>query len=111
MVNDLNVRGLIQDHRPYIARNRESSSALVSLEWTLSDLGRHFLSFILSPQAFEGESERDTSQWSKPWIKGPLRIESAVHSRETLLYRPICLNCNLQRKRPKIKQIGRYQSV
>src|ERR1039458_3634780 len=33
------------------------------------------------------------------------------YSRETVKYRPICLRCGFQRKRPRIKQIGRYLSV
>src|ERR1022692_3217717 len=31
--------------------------------------------------------------------------------RETVKYRPICLRRGFQRKRPRIKQIGRYLSV
>lgn len=46
VVNDLSTRGLLVDHRPYIARNRESSSPLASLSWTLSELARQFLAFI-----------------------------------------------------------------
>ena len=33
------------------------------------------------------------------------------HSRIELLCRPICLGGMSERKRPKIKQIGRYQAV
>jgi hypothetical protein len=46
VINDLNARGLLVDHRPYIARNRESSSPLASLSWTLSELATQFLAFI-----------------------------------------------------------------
>lgn len=49
VVIDLSTRGLLIDHRPYIARNRESSSPLASLEWTLSEIGRQFLAFIGAP--------------------------------------------------------------
>ncbi len=60
VVNDLNGRGLVQDHRPYVARDRESANALVSLGWTLSDLGRQFLAFILSPEPIERKSAIDS---------------------------------------------------
>jgi len=46
VVNDLNTRGLLIDHRPYIARNRESSAPLVTRQWDLSALGRQFVAFI-----------------------------------------------------------------
>jgi hypothetical protein len=62
VVHDLDIRGLIQDHRPYVARNRESSNALVSLAWTVSELGRQFLTFILSPAQLERKSESDTNR-------------------------------------------------
>ncbi|HKI00093.1 MAG TPA: hypothetical protein VJ999_13380 [Candidatus Sulfotelmatobacter sp.] len=48
-VMDLNNRGLIKDSRPLAARGRESDTALVSYEWSLSDLGRGFLAFISKP--------------------------------------------------------------
>ena len=39
------------------------------------------------------------------------RSVSRDSSRETVKYRPICFRRGFQRKRPRIKQIGRYLSV
>lgn len=49
VVHDLDDRGLIQDTRPYIARNRDSSEALVYHQWSVTNLGKQFLAFITSP--------------------------------------------------------------
>lgn len=46
MVLDLNARGLLEDHRPIAARNRESLSPEVNGAWTVSTLGNKFLQFI-----------------------------------------------------------------
>jgi hypothetical protein len=46
IVLDLNSRGLLEDPRPYAARMRESQEGLVTANWTLSSLGREFLSFV-----------------------------------------------------------------
>jgi len=46
VVLDLNSRGLLEDPRPFAARMRESPEGFVSAGWTLSPLGRQFLSFI-----------------------------------------------------------------
>jgi hypothetical protein len=46
MVLDLNARGLLEDHRPIAARNRESLSPEVNGAWTISALGKRFLQFI-----------------------------------------------------------------
>src|SRR5271157_2904116 len=43
VVLELNARGLVEDPRPFAARNRESDQPLVSHSWTLSPLGRQFL--------------------------------------------------------------------
>jgi hypothetical protein len=43
---DLNSRGFLDDPRPYAARMRESQEGLVTAGWTLSPLGREFLSFV-----------------------------------------------------------------
>jgi hypothetical protein len=48
-VMDLNNRGLIKDSRPLAARGRDSDTALVLYEWSLSDLGRGFLTFVSRP--------------------------------------------------------------
>jgi hypothetical protein len=48
MVLDLHTRGLLDDHRPVVARNRESSYAEVNGAWTISMLGNKFLQFISS---------------------------------------------------------------
>ena len=54
VVNDLNDRGLLQDPRPHVARNRESRNALVSEAWTVSPLGCKFLTFVLTSAPLEG---------------------------------------------------------
>jgi hypothetical protein len=46
MVLDLNARGLLEDHRPFVARNRESSNPEVNGAWAVSTLGNKFLQFI-----------------------------------------------------------------
>jgi hypothetical protein len=43
---DLLNRGLIADTRPYAARGRDSSDALVVNHWDVSSLGKKFLDFI-----------------------------------------------------------------
>jgi len=48
MVLDLNARGLLDDHRPIVARYRESLSPEVNGAWTISALGKKFLQFISS---------------------------------------------------------------
>jgi len=50
MVLDLNNRGLLSDPRPYAARNREPIDSLVLQGWTLTALGKEFLSFIAAPE-------------------------------------------------------------
>jgi hypothetical protein len=50
MVLDLNDRGLLIDPRPYVARTRESIDSLTIQGWTLSPLGKEFLSFIAPPR-------------------------------------------------------------
>jgi len=50
MVIDLNDRGMLVDPRPYVARTRESPESLTLLGWTLSPLGKEFLSFIAPPE-------------------------------------------------------------
>jgi hypothetical protein len=46
MVLDLHARGLLDDHRPVAARNRESFNPEVNGAWTISALGNKFLQFI-----------------------------------------------------------------
>lgn len=48
-VLDLNRRGLVRDPRPYVAQNRPSSFALVTLSWELTSIGSRFLRFIARP--------------------------------------------------------------
>lgn len=50
MVLDLNDRGLLIDPRPYAARTRESNDSLTTQGWTLSALGKEFMSFIAYPE-------------------------------------------------------------
>jgi hypothetical protein len=50
MVLDLNDRGLLIDPRPYVARTRESNDSLTIQGWTLSALGKEFMSFIAYPE-------------------------------------------------------------
>jgi hypothetical protein len=50
MVIDLNDRGLLNDPRPYVTRNRESTDSLTLKPWTLSPLGDDFLLFIALPE-------------------------------------------------------------
>jgi hypothetical protein len=49
VVRDLNYRGLINDTRPYAARNRDDSESLVYYQWDVTTLGKQFLEFITSP--------------------------------------------------------------
>jgi hypothetical protein len=51
VVRDLNDRGLIDDTRPYVARNRDAPESLVYYQWDLTNLGKQFLAFIKSPEA------------------------------------------------------------
>jgi hypothetical protein len=48
MVNELARNGLIEDHRPYAARGRDSGESLLISDWTLSKLGSQFIEFISS---------------------------------------------------------------
>jgi hypothetical protein len=48
MVNELARDGLIEDHRPYAARGRDSGDSLLISDWTLSKLGAQFIEFISS---------------------------------------------------------------
>jgi hypothetical protein len=50
VVRDLNDRGLINDTRPYVARNRDASESLVCYQWDVTNLGKQFLEFITSPE-------------------------------------------------------------
>lgn len=53
-VRDLELRGLINDTRPYIARNRDVSGLLAEQPWHLSTLGKQFLAFIKAPPEENG---------------------------------------------------------
>jgi hypothetical protein len=46
IVIELASRGLVGDPRPYVARSRDSSEALVTLDWKLTKLGHEFVDFI-----------------------------------------------------------------
>jgi hypothetical protein len=46
VINEMAGRGLIEDHRPYAARGRDSGESLIIYEWTLSTLGKQFMEFI-----------------------------------------------------------------
>ncbi len=48
MVNELARDGLLEDHRPYAARGRDSGESLLISDWTLSKLGSQFIEFISS---------------------------------------------------------------
>ena len=48
MVNELARDGLLEDHRPYAARGRDSGESLLIADWTLSKLGSQFIEFISS---------------------------------------------------------------
>ena len=50
MVIELASRGLLNDPRPYVARNRESENSLIMYEWSLTPLGKEFLSFVATPE-------------------------------------------------------------
>jgi len=50
-VRDLHDSGLLDDTRPYIARNRDMPDALVCYNWEVTTLGKHFLEFIRAPHA------------------------------------------------------------
>jgi hypothetical protein len=54
VVRDLNDRGLINDTRPYAARNRDDPESLVFHRWDVTNLGKQFLAFIKSPEAEKG---------------------------------------------------------
>jgi hypothetical protein len=49
MIIELASRGLLNDPRPYVARGRDSEDSLIRQEWTLTLLGKEFLSFIECP--------------------------------------------------------------
>jgi hypothetical protein len=51
VMRDLNDRGLINDTRPYAARNRDDHERLVTYQWDVTNLGKQFLEFITSPEA------------------------------------------------------------
>lgn len=46
IVNELARYGLIEDHRPYAARGRDSGESLLFSDWALSKLGSQFIEFI-----------------------------------------------------------------
>jgi len=46
MIIELASRGLLNDPRPYVARGRDSEDSLIRQEWTLTLLGKEFLSFM-----------------------------------------------------------------
>ena len=46
IVNELARHGLIEDHRPYAARGRDSGESLLISDWTVSKLGCQFIDFI-----------------------------------------------------------------
>jgi hypothetical protein len=48
IVNELARNGLIEDHRPYAARGRDSGDSLLISDWTVSQLGSQFIAFISS---------------------------------------------------------------
>lgn len=48
MVNELARGGLIEDPRPYAARGRDGGEPLVTVGWTVSNLGAQFIGFISS---------------------------------------------------------------
>jgi hypothetical protein len=50
MIIELTSRGLLNDPRPYVARNRDSGESLSIQEWTLTALGKEFLSFVATPE-------------------------------------------------------------
>jgi len=51
VVRDLNDRGLINDTRPYAARNRDDSESLIYHQWDVTNLGNQFLAFVKLPEA------------------------------------------------------------
>jgi hypothetical protein len=51
VVRDLNDRGLINDTRPYAARNRDDSESLIYYQWDVTNLGNQFLAFVKLPEA------------------------------------------------------------
>jgi hypothetical protein len=51
IVNELARNGLIEDHRPYAARGRDSGDSLFISDWTVSQLGSQFIAFISSRPA------------------------------------------------------------
>ncbi len=53
MIIELASRGLLNDSRPYVARNRESEDSLTVQEWTLTPLGKEFLSFVATPESLK----------------------------------------------------------
>jgi hypothetical protein len=59
VVNDLDTRGLLVDPRLYIARNRESSSPLVTLDSQLSRLGEQFLAFVAEPEMLRSADQAE----------------------------------------------------
>jgi len=46
LIIELASRGLLNDPRPYVARGRDSEDSLIRQEWTLTLLGKEFLSFM-----------------------------------------------------------------
>jgi hypothetical protein len=57
MVEELARNGLLEDHRPYAARGRDTGESLLTFAWTVSPLGAQFLEFI-SPRAGQKISQR-----------------------------------------------------
>jgi hypothetical protein len=57
VVLELNARGLLEDPRPFIARNREGYHALVVDGWELSSLGAEFLKFITERPSGDAASD------------------------------------------------------
>jgi hypothetical protein len=50
MILEMASRGLLKDPRPYVARNRESEESLAKQDWSLTPLGKEFLSFVAIPE-------------------------------------------------------------
>jgi len=50
VICDLRDRGLLQDTRPYAARNRDDSESLVYYDWEVTTIGKQFLDFIGAPK-------------------------------------------------------------
>jgi hypothetical protein len=55
MVEELARNGLLEDHRPYAVRGRDTGESLLTFAWTVSPLGVQFLEFI-TPRAGQKRS-------------------------------------------------------